>query len=249
MSYGFETHKSIDIIWRGLPSTFSPKVCYIYVQGEFGFLPYICASALVGRTTPHAEILSPNMSVEPFNRLPNPVPPSWTIHQLENNVAVMAITHHYPMAMSPDSNPDVWAKSYSVMKDTLSWLASQGCETIVFLTSMTITDADSEPEIYAYDIKNNIQPETPLLLALPAWAMPYIWDGMGKGASVVAVSQDEGQFIDMQGYNLLREYLIAVGLDYDDTHADRTMKMVQMVQGSLESLGSTFEDFGGDDLR
>ena len=28
--------------------------------------------------------------------------------------------------------------------------------------------------------------------------------------------QDEGQFIDMDAYKLLREYLIAVGLDYDD---------------------------------
>jgi len=249
MSYGMESFNSLDIIWRERQSTFNPKICYIYVQGEFGFLPYICATGLAGNRKPHVEILSPNMCVEPFNRLPNPVPPSWNITQIGKNIALLSINHHFPMTMMPDTNPDVWSKCYDTMRDVLKFLEAQGCNQIVFVTSMTMTEADEVSDLYVYDIKNNIQPESPLMLALPAWAMPYLWDGMGKAASVIAISQDEGQFIDMEAYALLREYLIAVGLDFDDTHAERTMKMVKLVQGSMEAIGSSFDEFGGDDLR
>ena len=248
MSNWTEPFKSLDVIWRKESHIFSPKVCYIYVQGEFGFLPYICASGLAGKITPVCEIMSENMSVEPFNRLPNPVPPSWGITQIEKNVALLSINHHYPMAMMPDSNPDIWGKSYTLMRDTLQFLAQHGCQQIVFVTSMTITEAEQQADLYEYDIKNNIHPESPLMLALPAWAMPYMWDGMGKAATVLAVSQDEGQFIDMDAYKLLREYLIAVGLDYDDTHAERTMKMVQLVQQAYDQT-TAHEGFGGSDLQ
>ena len=135
--------------------------------------------------------------------------------------------------MMPDSNPDIWGKSYTLMRDTLQFLAQHGCQQIVFVTSMTITEAEQQAD---------------LMLALPAWAMPYMWDGMGKAATVLAVSQDEGQFIDMDAYKLLREYLIAVGLDYDDTHAERTMKMVQLVQQAYDQT-TAHEGFGGSDLQ
>ena len=130
-----ERFESIDIFWKGGKSNFSPKICYIYVQGEYGFIPYIVGNAVTGDKAPIANILSKDMSVEPFNRMPNIVHPTWDITQVTSNTCFISLTNFTPLKMMPDANPDAWRKTYSLIMDLLLWLLLLGGKLLRTLSS------------------------------------------------------------------------------------------------------------------
>tara|TARA_R110002012_G_scaffold9222_2_gene42481 strand:- start:19857 stop:20606 length:750 start_codon:yes stop_codon:yes gene_type:complete len=241
-----ERFESLDIFWKGTKSTFSPKICYIYVQGEYGFIPYIVGSSVESGKKPIAEIVSKNMSIDPFNRMPNMVKPCWSITQVSSNTCFININNFHAIKMMPDSNPDVWEKSYPLMMDLLLFLKQNGCSQINFITSMNAGEADVESDLLIYDMHNEIRPEQDLLLSLPAWAMPHLWREMGGKSCVVCVIQDEGQYIDKQAFDLLEDYIVALGLPYDKVHRDRLSQVLLSVRENIETLGHSFDIFGDD---
>lgn len=241
-----ERFESIDIFWKGGKSNFSPKICYIYVQGEYGFIPYIVGNAVTGDKAPIANILSKDMSVEPFNRMPNIVHPTWDITQVTSNTCFISLTNFTPLKMMPDANPDAWRKTYSLIMDLLLWLKKNGCQQINFLTAMNINEASKESKLLVYDMHNEIRPEEDLLLTLPAWAIPYLWNKLGGKSCVICIAQDEGQYIDQNAFDELEEYMIALGLPYDKVHRDRTMKVLLTMRDSLEQLSNDFDIFGNE---
>ena len=244
-----ERFESLDIFWRADKARFSPKICYIYLQGEYGFIPYIASSAVCGAKNPIAEIMSPNMSVEPFNRLPNMVKSSWGITQVTSNTCFVNLTSFPSVKMMPDANPDIWRKTYPMLMDLLLWLKESGCKQINFITSMNTSSADQDSDLMVYDLYNDIRPEADLLTALPAWFIPSTWHMMGGKACVICAIQDEGQYIDQDAYRLLEEYLIALGLPYHNVHKERITQVLLSVRERVEQLGDTFDIFdedGGD---
>ena len=139
----------------------------------------------------------------------------------------------------PDANPDAWRKTYSLIMDLLLWLKKNGCQQINFLTAMNI-------KLLVYDMHNEIRPEEDLLLTLPAWAIPYLWNKLGGKSCVICIAQDEGQYIDQNAFDELEEYMIALGLPYDKVHRDRTMKVLLTMRDSLEQLSNDFDIFGNE---
>lgn len=238
-----ERFNSLDLFWKQPKSNFRPKICYVYVQGEYGFIPYIAGSSVEAGKGATVEIMSPNMSVDPFNRMPNHVPPNWTITQVSSNTVFLNLTNFFPIKLMPDANPDAWMKSYPAMIDVLLFLKENGCTKLNFLTSMNMSEATEESDLFVYDLKLDIRPENPLLLTMPAWAMPLIWHKMGLHACIICVQQDEGQYIDEQAYSILEEYLIASGLPYDKVHRDRLMQVLLSVRENVESVFSDFDVF------
>ena len=83
-----------------------------------------------------------------------------------------------------------------------------------------------------------------MLLTLPAWAIPYLWQTLGGKSCVICIAQDEGQYIDQNAFDELEEYMIALGLPYDKVHRDRTMQVLLGMRDSLEQLSSDFDIFG-----
>ena len=244
-----ERFESLDIFWSQPKQNFSPKICYIFLQGEFGFIPYIASSAICGNKKPIVEIMSPNMSVEPFNRMPNMVKSSWNVTQVSSNTCFVNITSFPTIKMLPDANPQTWRSTYSMMMDLLLWLEHNGCKQINFLTSMNTSSAEQESDLMVYDLYNDIRPEVDLLTALPAWFIPSTWHMMGGKACVICVIQDEGQYIDQDAYALLEEYLMALGLPYDNVHKERITQVLLSVRDRVEAIEDTFELFdedGGD---
>lgn len=53
--------------------------------------------------------------------------------------------------------------------------------------------------------------------------------------SVIAVTQDEGQFIDTQALTIAKEYFMAMGLPYDNERALKTVKTVKNMENDLNS--------------
>lgn len=241
-----ERFESLDLFWKGAKSTFSPKIVYIYLQGEYGFIPYIIGSAVESKKEAVLEIMSPSMSVEPFNRMPNMVTPTWSVTQVSSNTCFISLTNFTPIKMMPDANPEVWAKTYPMLMDLLLLLKSRGCQQINFLTAMNTATADQPSELLVYDMFNDIRPEIDMLLTLPAWFLPYTWSKMGGKACIVCAVQDEGQYIDHQAFDMMEEYIIALGLPYDQVHKDRLTQVILSVRERVEEIGDSFDIFGDD---
>lgn len=237
--------ESLDLFWGSTDSknTFRPKICYIYVQGEYGFIPYIIGSSVEGRKKPTVEILSKDMAVEPFNRMPNLVRPCWTATQVSSNTCFVCISNFPSIDMMPDANPEVWGQTYPLMMDLLLFLKSHGCKQVNFISSMNTSDATQASDLLIYDMYNDIRPDTDLLLALPAWGITHLWQIMGGQSCVICVVQDQGQYIDQEAFNLLEEYIIAIGLPYDKVHRDRLTQVLLSVRENMEQLSSTFDLF------
>lgn len=72
---------------------------------------------------------------------------------------------------------------------------------------------------------------------------------MGLRCSVIAVTQDEGQFIDTQALSIAKEYFLAMGLPYDNERAVKTVKTVKNMEDDLNSerwsLSDEDEEDGG----
>ena len=219
------------------------------MQGEYGFIPYIVSSCVESGSSPIAEVMSQNMTIEPFNRMPNMVKPSWTITQVKSDTCFVCLTNFPSIQMMPDANPDVWRKTYPMMMDLLLMLKENGCQQINFLTAMNTSRAEQQSDLLVYDMYNKIRPEKDLILALPSWFLPHAWDSMGGKSCVIVAVQDEGQYIDSQAYELMEEYIIAVGLPYDKVHKDRLTQILLSMRDKIEGIEGSFQLFdeeGGD---
>jgi len=244
----FESYEEIDIVWNRPRSHLTAKNLYVIVQGETGFVPFILGAGIAGKNKNNCDILSKHMSVDVFNKFPEPVPPTWHITQFDKNNALMVITSLFPMVMSPDSNPDIWYKSYPMFKSVCRWLQSEGFCSMNFITMNNINEASEEPKLFVHDLttKMTTPADSTMFLNLPAWSLPYLWNKMGGRAVITAATQDEGQFIDKSSLELLRLYVTALGVEYETEFADMAEETVRRVQSQIEMYEKGFS-FGGDD--
>jgi hypothetical protein len=243
-----EDYQDISIIWSKPKHELTAKNLFIVVQAEVGFVPFILAAGMASKNKHSCEILSRHMSVEAFNKMPDPVPPTWHITQFDKNNALCVITNVFPITMAPDANPEVWYKTYPLYKSFLSWLDSRGFENINFITMNNIEDASEEPQLYVHDLRTKITvpAEANIFLNLPSWALPYLWSKMGNSSVITATTQDEGQFIDERALSLLKNYIVALGVEYDAKMADLAKESVRQVQSQIEMFEKGFT-IGGDD--
>ena len=151
-----EDYQDISIIWSKPKHELTAKNLFIIVQAEVGFVPFILAAGMASKNKHSCEILSRHMSVEAFNKMPDPVPPTWHITQFDKNNALCVITNVFPITMAPDANPEVWYKTYPLYKSFLSWLDTRGFENINFITMNNIEDASEEPQLYVHDLRTKI---------------------------------------------------------------------------------------------
>ena len=69
-----EDYEDISIIWSKPKHELTAKNLFIIVQAEVGFVPFILAAGMASKNKHSCEILSRYMSVEAFNKMPDPVP-------------------------------------------------------------------------------------------------------------------------------------------------------------------------------
>ena len=238
-----ENFNSIDIFWRLPSDRFSPKRAFIYVQGELGFVPFIVGSGVTGPYQPDAEVWSKHHVVEVFNKMPDPLCPAWTITQVNDDTAFVNLTSFHILKMMPDGNPKAWAETYPVMRDLCMFLKHYGVEELTFLTGINHTKPEMEPQLLVESFHDEVASETPLMLNLPAWAIPMIWDRMGGKANIVAVTQDEGQFVDEQALKLMEEYILDQGIEYHIEWSTRCLVTIMAMRDNLERIERSFDLF------
>lgn len=239
-------HDSVDFFWKGPTIGFNPKNVYAYVEGEYGFVPLITGKAIEGKEKPYIDVLSHNQTVDVFNRMPNLVNPAWTLTQVTKDTVVLAITNWANLNMDLDSNGNMWASCYPLLRDLIVALKQNGCESFTFFTTMNNHEPEQQPEILVYDIHNDIRPKQELILAPPAWMAPHIANLVGLRSGIVCITQDEGLFVDSQALSLAKDFFVAIGLPYDQKKADNTLQTVKNMEDQL-SASRWADDFGGDD--
>ena len=239
---------TIDCFWHQPMINFNPKRVYVYVEGEYGFIPLIVGKALEGKLKPYIEILSSQQSVDPFNQMPNTINPCWTLTQVDRAVVILSITNWWPLEVDMGKNVDMWSYTYPMLRDVILMLKENGCEYLSFFTCMNNHEAEQSAELLVCDLHNDFRPTQEMVLTPPAWMMPFIGHRLGLRCSVIAVTQDEGQFIDTQALSLAKEYFMAIGLPYDEERAGKTVKTVKNMEDDLTSQRYLFgddEDEGG----
>ena len=95
----FETYEEIDIVWNKPRSHLTARNLYVIVQGEVGFVPFILGAGIAGKNKNNCEILSKHMSVDVFNKYPEPVPPTWHITQFDDKNAMLVISNIPPTTL------------------------------------------------------------------------------------------------------------------------------------------------------
>lgn len=237
-----ETHGEIDIYWREDSQTFKPKSVYFYVEGEYGFIPLLVSKGLEKKQPIVCEIMSKNMFVEFGNHIPSPLTPSWIVREIRKNEYTVAITH-LPNGLDSDL---FWRSLYPIMRGVLDFLKSHGCQTVCTISSMNHALAQ-DSELFHYDFTLKIPPKETLTLSQPAWAIPYLWSAMGQHATVLVVSQDEGQFIDETALGLMTDYFIALGFDLDTDKMNEIKATLNEMRDTLETPSSVsfFDDETG----
>lgn len=227
-----QRYGSVDFYFKGEPAAFRPKKVIVVVEGEYGFIPLIVANSLIGKNKPMVEILSEHQAVDAFNQFPKMLNPAWTLTPIDKNTMILSITNWQPMNLGLHSNPGMWATSYPMIRDIILGLKEHGCETLSFLTCMNNQQAEETAELMFYDFGIN-KPEKDLILSPPAWIFPLLANRMGVKASVVCVSQDEGQFIDTDALKLAKEFFVANGFSYDNEKAKNTIKTIRNMEETL----------------
>lgn len=226
---------TIDCYWHQPMLNFNPKRVYVYVEGEYGFIPLIIGKALEGKTKPYIEIMSGQQSVDPFNQMPNTINPCWTLTQVTREDVVLSISNWWPLEVDMGKNVDMWSYTYPMLRDIILMLKEHGCQSLTFFTCMNNHEAEQSAELLICDLHNNFIPTQELVLSPPAWIMPFIGHRLGLRCSVIAVTQDEGQFIDTQALTIAKEYFMAMGLPYDNERALKTVKTVKNMENDLNS--------------
>ncbi len=237
-----EQHGSVDFYFRGDADTFRPKRVYVFVEGEFGFIPLIISKSLEGKNKPIVEVMSRHQSVDAFNQMPKIQNPAWTMTQIDKHTVVLCITNWWPITVELNANPEGWSHSYPILRDIILGLKTHGCESLSFFTCMNNTDAESEAEFMVYDMHHDIRPESPLILSPPAWIMPFLADRMGIKACVLCVTQDEGLFIDTDALTLAREFFTALGHQYDNERAKNTITTIRNMEQDLTMQRFSLDD-------
>jgi len=231
----------IDVFHNESFTMFNPKKVYLYVEGEYGFIPLICGKAIEGDGTEVATITSRYQNIEAFNRLPKPNDIGWRITQVTEDICFIAITNWYPNSDGKgEPNADLWKNSYPMMYSLLRYLKMEGCEQICTITSMNILDAEQNPAINVHTSDNDWEglfSDEDSYLALPAWAFPMLADKMGMQGKAVVASQDEGQFIDIEALKKMTIYLQLSGLPWCDKEMEKTISTLMSVETELSSQG------------
>lgn len=88
-----EDYEDISIIWSKPKHELTAKNLFIVVQAEVGFVPFILAAGMASKNKHSCEILSRHMSVEAFNKMPDPVPRLGTSHNSTS-------TTHYALSQT-----------------------------------------------------------------------------------------------------------------------------------------------------
>jgi hypothetical protein len=233
---------SVDFYWNGPTHNFNPKNVLVYVEGEYGFIPLIVGKALEGEKKPYIEIMSEKQSVEAFNQMPNTMNPSWTITQLNRDTVSVAISNWWPMEIDLASNPDMWSKAYPMLRDIILFLKEHGAQSLTFFTCMNNQEADEVAELLVYDMHNDFRPTQDLILAPPAWIMPFVGHRLGLRCSVVATTQDEGLFVDDKALSLAKDYFLAIGLAWDENKAENTHATLKNMEVDLTSQRFLVDD-------
>jgi len=228
-----EQHGSVDFYFKNSPdSTFRPKKVIVYVEGEYGFIPLIAGKSLEGKNKPIVEIMSHHQSVDAFNQFPKMLTPAWNMTQIDKHTILLAITNWPQFSMEMGANHDMWADAYPMIRDIIIGLKEHGCDSLAFLTCMNNQNPEDQAEILLYDFGINT-PRMDLILSPPAWIFPYIGNRMSLNASVVCITQDEGQFIDTDALKLVKEFFVAMGYNYDNDKAKNTIKTVRNMEEQL----------------
>jgi hypothetical protein len=228
-----EKHGTADFYFAADTALFRPKRVYVFVEGEYGFIPLIVSKSIEGKQKPMVEVISEHQCIDAFNQMPKLLNPSWTMTQIDKSTVVVSITNWWPLNVDLHSNPDMWSHAYPMIRDIILGLKAHGCEALTFFTCMNNQEATDNPEIMVYDMHNDIRPREDLVLTPPAWIFPFLADRMGLRASVVAVTQDEGHFVDERALSLSRDFFVALGHTYDDEKAQDTLSTVKGMEENL----------------
>ena len=239
----FEKHGEVDIAWRCKPHEFNCKNIYVVVNGEMGFVPLVTAVAMVADNEPDIEIYSAGQGIEAFNNIPNPVADCWKITKITEKTAVLEITNFVEIVMIPQESHETWKTTYPMMRDLLLWLKKIGIQSLTFLTAMNSKNAEDAGEMMVADLYHGINPEHPITVATPAWAMPKLFNRMGGKSCVVCFLQDAGQFICDKSIATAKDYILASGLPYDEAIA---MIQREQLMGMEEQINAMRNPFGFD---
>ena len=253
-SYG-----DIDIFLSDTSAKFNPESVYIYVEGEYGFIPLIVGKSIEAGGVEVAQIISRYQNIESFNRMPKPNTPGWRVTQVDQDTCFIAITNWFSHSDGRgEPNPDLWKNSYPMMRSLLEWLVRNGCKRITTLTSMNIIDADESQSVHVHSSKEGFIPQTQLsdelgegiesYLALPAWAFPWLAHRMGIESEIVCVTQDEGQFIDLTSLTKTLLHFKKQDIPFDNKVVEKTIETLMSVEEELSSQNVPFDEDSMGDL-
>ncbi len=237
-----QSFRDIDIFFNDGTKEINAKNTFIYVEGEYGFIPLICGKAIEATGREIGQMASRYQNVESFNRFPKPNLPTWRITQVNEDTVFIGITNWFPNSDGQgEPSPTLWGNSYPVMKSLLQWLQQNGCKKVTTLTSMNILDAEQNAAVHVHeshtDWKSKYDEDQESYLALPAWSFPWLADKMGMYGRCVVTSQDEGQFIDYDALAKTQIWLSLQGIGFDTDVMEKTIKMLMSVETELSSQG------------
>jgi len=243
---------TLDLIINENDLPFNPERVLVFVQGEVGFLPWIVGSSMIKGREPNVEIFSRYMCVEPLNRMPEPVNPAWTITQVDEDTALLNITTWFPVSMMPDANHGMWFHTYPVMRDVVEFLRSEGAISLCFLAAINgneQVDHSQGEGIIEINVGDNVSTDGEVPLILPAWFIPYLFDRFGGSSQILAILQDEGQYLDDQALGGLMIHMKSQGFPVDFDAMTETLKRVIQMQPAIENIERMFngKDFDSED--
>ena len=211
------------------------KNVYIYVEGEYGFIPLIVGKSMEESKPLIASIMSRYQNVESFNRMPKPNDPSWRVTAVKDDTIFIAITNWFPHSDGRgEPSPTLWKNSYLLVRDLVMFLIRNGTKELTFLTSMNIIDGDREPQLLqASTLENNPHLDEEMYLALPAWSFVFTARLAGLHADVLCITQDEGQFIDPTALGLAISHFVMLGYDFDMGVMDSTIQTLKSLEDDI----------------
>ena len=189
--------------------------------------------------------------------------PGWILYRVENEmkkvVYVLRITNWFSLVARPDSNPHAWLYSYSMVRDTLQVLVSLGVNDLVLLTTNVIQrfmlDGDESVfldidngEYVVYDFGEDSQLKNDLLLNMPSWIFPYIFNLMtGEQATIVCAGYDkEEPTIDKEARNALSKYCsYYLDMPANLERIDKMQKLLEELHSEIELDSAQREGIGG----
>ena len=86
-------------------------------------------------------------------------------------------------------------------------------------------------------------------LILPAWFMPYLFHRLGGVSRIVAILQDEGQYLDDQALGGLMIHMKSRGFPTDFDAMTKVLQRVIQMQPAIENIERMFngKDFDAEE--